>query len=192
MPSPQGPHVNADPDICELARALVAEEGHILRRAIHQRGTVKEHQGLSTTLDTGHAVIRELENRRYEAVLKQDYDRFEGLCHAKLVYGHTGGNRDSLATYLGKLRSGTLRYHHIERVIADIVRVGDVALVTGQMTAEIYVSGANKTLKNSYLAVWIADKESWKFLAYQPTPLIPSAAASSTPAQERPETDNKS
>jgi hypothetical protein len=151
------------------------------------KGTVKEHQGLSTTSDTGHAVIHELENRRYEAVLKQDYDQFEGLCHAKLAYGHTGGNRDSLATYLGKLRSGTLRYHHIEHVIADIVRVGDVALVTGQMTAQITVSGASKTLKNSYLAVWVTDAESWKFLAYQPTPLITSAAASKgSPTQAQP------
>jgi hypothetical protein len=147
---------------------------------------------LSTTLDTGHAVIHELENKRYEAVLKQDYDQFEGLCHAKLTYGHTGGNRDSLATYLEKLRNGTLSYHRIEHVIADVVRVGDVALVTGQMIAEITVNGASRTLKNSYLAVWVTDAESWKFLAYKPTPLIASAAASLKPAQVRPEMDNKS
>ncbi|MGM7776242.1 nuclear transport factor 2 family protein [Arthrobacter sp. KNU-44] len=147
---------------------------------------------MSTTLDTGHAVIHELENKRYKAVLDQDYDQFEGLCHAKLTYGHTGGNRDSLATYLGKLRGGTLRYHRIEHAIADIVRVGDVSLVTGQMSAEITVSGSRRTLKNSYLAVWVTDAEAWKFLAYQPTPLTAAAAASPRPAQVRQEMDTKS
>jgi UDP:flavonoid glycosyltransferase YjiC (YdhE family) len=61
-----------------------------------------------------HALIQSLENKRYEAVLAQDFDTLESLCHAELAYGHTGGSRDSMNTYLAKLRSGALRYHRID------------------------------------------------------------------------------
>ncbi len=95
-------------------------------------------------------MIQELEDKRYAAVLNQDYDTFEGLCHADLVYGHTGGNRDSLETYISKLRSGVLLYHRIDHPVENIVLVGDAALVTGQMSADLTINGSNKTLNNSW------------------------------------------
>jgi len=125
---------------------------------------------LAQTTSPDQAVIQELEDKRYEAVLNQDYDTFESLCHADLVYGHTGGNRDSLETYMAKLRTGALRYHRIDHPMENIVLVGDAALVTGQMTADLTVNGSNKTLNNSALAVWTKDAGEWKFVAYQPTP----------------------
>jgi ketosteroid isomerase-like protein len=125
---------------------------------------------LAQTTSPDHALIQGLEDKRYEAVLNQDYDTFEGLCHADLVYGHTGGNRDSLETYMAKLRTGALRYHRIDHPVENIVLVGDVALVTGQMTADLTIKGSNKTLNNSALAVWTKDAGEWKFVAYQPTP----------------------
>jgi hypothetical protein len=50
-----------------------------------------------------HALIQSLDNKRYEAVPTQDFDPFESLCHADLADGHTGGNRNSIKTYLDKL-----------------------------------------------------------------------------------------
>jgi hypothetical protein len=123
---------------------------------------------LQTT--TTEATIRDLETKRYQAVLDHDYNTFEGLCHDHLTYGHSGGNRDSLANYMTKLRSGLLRYRRIDHHIEDIVQVGDTALVVGRMTADAIVLGASKALDNSFLAVWIKDAGEWKFLAYQPTP----------------------
>ncbi|WP_210412374.1 nuclear transport factor 2 family protein [Pseudarthrobacter sp. NIBRBAC000502772] len=125
---------------------------------------------MTQTTSPDQAVIQELEDKRYAAVLNQDYDTFEDLCHADLVYGHTGGNRDSLETYLSKLRSGALRYHRIDHPVENIVLVGDAALVTGQMSADLTINGSNKTLNNSALAVWTKDAGEWKFVAYQPTP----------------------
>lgn len=130
---------------------------------------------MAQTTSPAPAVIQELEDKRYAAVLNQDYDTFESLCHADLVYGHTGGNRDSLDTYLAKLRTGALRYHRIDHPMENIVLVGDTALVTGLMTAYVTVNGATKTLNNSALAVWTKDAGEWKFVAYQPTPQDPSA-----------------
>lgn len=52
-----------------------------------------------------------------------------------------GGNRDSLGSYVGKLRSGALRYDRIDRTIDKVLIVGGTALVLGQMKADVTVNG---------------------------------------------------
>lgn len=116
-------------------------------------------------------LVRNLEDQRYQAVLEQDFDRFESLCHERLVYSHSGGNRDSLDSYLRKLRSGDLRYHRIDHITENVQIVGGTALVLGKMAATVTVRGQQKTLNNSFLAVWVnVDSNNWKLIAYQPTP----------------------
>jgi ketosteroid isomerase-like protein len=114
--------------------------------------------------------IRDLERQRYEAVLNEDFEAFARLCHDKLVYTHSGGDRDSLQSYVAKCRQGKYRYHHIEHPVEDIIVVGDVAMVVGKMRAKLTVNGTEKELDNSALAVWVRDVQGWKLLAYQPTP----------------------
>ena len=126
---------------------------------------------MAQTIGPDHALIRGFEDQRYAAVLNQDFDILTSLCHAELVYGHTGGNRDSLDSYLDKLRTGTLRYHRIDHPVDNIVLVGDTALVFGQMNAHLTVDGSNRILNNSTLAVWTKDGGDWKFTGYQPTPM---------------------
>ena len=120
-----------------------------------------------------HGAIQRLEKLRYDAVLNGDLDTFQGLCHPDLVYGHTAGNRDSLASYLAKLRSGELRYHWIEHMIENLVISGDTALVLGRMAAEVSVNATYRSLNNASLSVWTKVAGDWKFIAYQPTPLTP-------------------
>jgi hypothetical protein len=125
---------------------------------------------LVQTISPDHAEILSLEDKRYTAALQQDYRTLESLCHPELVYGHTAGNRDSRDTWLAKLRSGALRYHRIEHPVESVILLGDTALVSGAMNADLTVSGTTKTLSNSCLAVWTRITGAWKFIAYQPTP----------------------
>lgn len=120
--------------------------------------------------------IEALEARRYKAVVDGDYDAFERLCHQRLTYTHSLGDRDTLSSYLDKLRKGYYRYHRIDHPIEDIVLIGNTALVLGQMNADLTVNGTEKTLANSALSVWVKEGKTWKFLAYQPTPRKPAAA----------------
>jgi hypothetical protein len=115
--------------------------------------------------------IRDLEGKRYKAVLDLDLDSFENLCHPRLVYSHSGGNRDYGQAYAAKLRTGALRYHRIENSIESITVIGNTALVLGRMKADLTVNGTDKTVDNSSLAVWVHEGDEWKFIAYQPTPL---------------------
>jgi hypothetical protein len=40
------------------------------------------------------------------------------------------------------------------------------------MTAKVLVEGATVHVDNRYLAVWVHEHGVWKFVAYQPTPII--------------------
>ena len=52
-------------------------------------------------------------------------------------------------------------------------REGDgAALVTGRMTAKVSVAGTIVHVDNRYLVVWARERGAWKFVAYQPTPII--------------------
>lgn len=115
-------------------------------------------------------LIQQLEDQRYSAVLTGDWETFERLCHPGLVYTHTGGHRDSLDTYVGRLRTGAIRYHRIDHKSEEITVIGNTALVQLQTTADLTVNGAYKAMKCSALAVWVNESGSWKFIAYQPTP----------------------
>ena len=71
--------------------------------------------------------------------------------------------------YLGKLREGYYDYHWIEHPISRLVINGDVALVWGEMNADITAGGVQKQLRNKCLSVWVREDGNWALLAFQPT-----------------------
>ncbi|WP_278264372.1 nuclear transport factor 2 family protein [Nocardia sp. AG03] len=115
------------------------------------------------------STIRALEDTRYAAVLAGDIDGFTDLVHPDLVYTHSNAVVDTLDSYLDKLRSGFYVYHDIEHPIDRIVVVGDVAVVAGEMNAEITAGGVRKRLRNRAQAVWVRHDGRWLLLAYGPT-----------------------
>ncbi len=114
--------------------------------------------------------ILDLEDRRYEAVLRADFGAFAELCHEDLVYAHSNGERDDLTSYIDKCRQGVYVYHRIDHPVEQIKVLGEVALVMGEMQADLSIRGKRTRLDNTALAVWIRSGPSWKLLAFQPTP----------------------
>ncbi|GAD82295.1 nuclear transport factor 2 family protein [Nocardia asteroides] len=115
------------------------------------------------------ATIRALEDARYAAVLAGDIDTFAALAHPELAYTHSNAEVDTLDSYLGKLRAGHYVYHRIDHPIARIAVVGDTAVVTGEMHADITAGGVRKRLANRAVAVWVREGGQWLLLAYWPT-----------------------
>ena len=125
---------------------------------------------MSGGVDKDVEAIVELERLRYDAVVAGDFDAFAAVCHPDLIYTHSNGVTDTLAAYLEKCRSGYYVYHAVDYPVTKIVIVGDLALVLGEMNAELTSGGTRKQLRNSSLAVWVRVAEDWKLIAYQPTP----------------------
>ncbi|MDQ4024453.1 MAG: nuclear transport factor 2 family protein [Actinomycetota bacterium] len=123
-----------------------------------------------TDPDKDVQIIRELEDRRYAAVVAGDFDDIAAVCHTDLIYTHSNGVTDTLESYLEKCRSGFYVYHEIDHPVSKIVITGGVALVSGEMNAELTAGGTRKQLRNSCLAVWVREGDTWKLIGYQPTP----------------------
>ncbi|GAA2848342.1 hypothetical protein GCM10010472_01570 [Pseudonocardia halophobica] len=120
--------------------------------------------------DKDEAMILELERQRFDAVVDQDFELFASTAHPALMYTHSNGVTDTLESYLEKCRNGFYVYHRIDHPVTKIVIEGDTAVVLGEMNADLTAGGTRKQLANTSLAVWVRDGESWKLLAYQPTP----------------------
>ena len=131
----------------------------------------------SVRSDNGRSLILQLEDARYRAVVDRDFDAFRRLCHPDLVYTHSDGTRDSLASYLQKCRSGFYTYSRIDHPVDEVIITGTTAVVVGRMQASITVGGVRKELFSNSIAVWTnTPGEAWQLLAYQPTPLIQETA----------------
>jgi ketosteroid isomerase-like protein len=117
--------------------------------------------------------IKALEDRRYRAMLDGDIAVLDALCSDDLIYTHSKGDHDDKRSYLHKVGSRYFTYLEITHPADRILVVDGAALVTGRMTANVSVAGSGIVhVDNRYLAVWVRERGGWKFVAYQPTPII--------------------
>jgi ketosteroid isomerase-like protein len=122
---------------------------------------------LSDTLSTSE--INDLEDRRYAAMVDADLDALDELLSDDVMYAHSDATVDSKASYLELLRNGTLVYHSLEHRTETVVSRPGVVVVGGTMSGSIHMRGAAKTLNSRVAAVWVAEGDRWRLLAFQPT-----------------------
>jgi ketosteroid isomerase-like protein len=128
---------------------------------VHARRGLSDHE------------IKTLEDRRYRAMIDGDTAVLDELCSDDLIYTHSKGDHDDKRSYLHKVGSGHFTYLEITHPADRILVAHGAALVTGRMTAKVSVAGRGIVhVDNRYLAVWVREHGGWKFVAYQPTPII--------------------
>ena len=127
--------------------------------------------------DSDEQIIRDLEDARFNAIVTGEFDAFAELSHPDLRYTHSNAVVDTLDSYLAKCRDGFYVYHSVDHPIDKITVIGDVALVFGEMKADLTAGGTHKQLDNGSLAVWTRTGPTWRLLAFQPTvkPVAPTA-----------------
>ena len=116
------------------------------------------------------------EERRRQALLSADMQTLQDLLADALVYVHSTAASDSKDSYLAKLRSGGLRYQAVQfddlqaRLLGPL---GDVAVVTGRMAAQVLKDGQVRAVRSLFMTVWArrADTADWQLCAHQGTPL---------------------
>jgi ketosteroid isomerase-like protein len=114
--------------------------------------------------------IRQLEDRRYQAMCEGDTQTLEKLLADSLVYTHSYGGADSKASYLAGVRAKRWQYRKVERPVEDIQVHGDCAIVTGKVRIELTADGAPKVLISRYTNVWVRRGGTWQMVAWQSTP----------------------
>jgi ketosteroid isomerase-like protein len=115
--------------------------------------------------------IRQLEDRRYQAMCEADAKTLEELLADSLVYTHSYGGADSKQAYLDGIRGKKWNYRKIERPVEDIQVHGDCAIVTGQVRIDLVSDGQAKQLNSRYTNVWVKGAKGWQMVAWQSTPV---------------------
>jgi len=121
--------------------------------------------------DNPAEAIERLEERRYQAMRTGDVAALADLFSEDLIYTHSNAERDGKRGYLSKVESGMFSFRQITVEDQVIKLIGDVAMVMGQMRADVVVGGVPKALNNRYLALWQREGSDWRLVAYAPTPM---------------------
>lgn len=114
--------------------------------------------------------IEQLEDRRFAAMVAEDFKALEAMVHDELVYTHSSALVDTKASWLESMRSRKTRYREVKCKNRKVRVYGDVALVTGRAEIEAEVEGKPKSLRLLFLNVWTRTPQGWKFVAWQSTP----------------------
>jgi ketosteroid isomerase-like protein len=122
-------------------------------------------------MDNVRQTIRELESRRYRAMIEADTTALEQLLADSMVYTHSNATTDGKASYIAGVKAGKWKYRRIERPVEDLQVHGDCVVVTGQVTIDILIDGQAKTLNSRYTNVWIKGAKGWQMTAWESTPI---------------------
>jgi hypothetical protein len=112
------------------------------------------------------------ERRRCDAMLANDNDALAALLDPRLHFSHATGAVDDMDTLLAKMAAGRIHYVGIAWSEEQVTALApDAAMLTGRMTTDVRVEGVDKRLNNRVITVWSRDKNGWRLIAFQSTPL---------------------
>jgi len=115
--------------------------------------------------------IRQLEDRRFRAMVEADAAALEELLADSMIYTHSSATTDGKASYIAGVRSKKWQYRKIERPVEEIQVYGDTAVVAGQVRIDILVEGQPKIMNSRYTNVWIKGAKGWQMTAWESTPI---------------------
>ncbi|WP_071903992.1 nuclear transport factor 2 family protein [Cystobacter ferrugineus] len=117
----------------------------------------------STTCSARRAAGRR--SRRIQSLSCGEYD----LLHDEVLFGHTNGHADDKATYLGKFKTGSVRYRDAEHQIKNVKVFGDAAIVSFHLKMRAELTSGSLQLNIVALTVWTLERGRWRMVAHQPT-----------------------
>jgi ketosteroid isomerase-like protein len=115
--------------------------------------------------------IRELESRRFRAMIEADAVTLEALLADSMIYTHSSATTDGKASYIAGVKSKKWQYRQIDRPVEDIQVHGDTVVVTGQVRIDILIDGTPKIMNSRYTDVWVRGARGWQMVAWQSTPI---------------------
>jgi ketosteroid isomerase-like protein len=122
--------------------------------------------------DSPENLIIAAEQRRCAAMLAADNEALAALLDPHLQFHHATGAVDDREAYLAKMAAGRIKYVGIGWSEEHVTMLSaDAALLTGRMTTDVQVEGADKQLKNRVMTIWRRHDGSWRMLAFQSTPI---------------------
>jgi ketosteroid isomerase-like protein len=115
--------------------------------------------------------VKALDQKRFDAMTKNDLDTLGTLLADDLTYHHSSGAADSKAAYIETLRTGKTRYHTIEPSEVKVRVYGTTAIVTGLAKLSFTSNGQVTNTQLRYTDVWVRKGNAWQMVSWQSTRL---------------------
>ncbi len=115
--------------------------------------------------------IRQRETHRFEAIVRGDVAALEDILSDDLSYTHTSGVFETKTDFIGKLKSGELRYESFTPEDMRVRVYGTTAVVTGVAGAKVQVKGEHLSFRLRFTDVYVKQGVHWRMVAWQATRL---------------------
>ena len=115
--------------------------------------------------------VNRMEDRRYEAMVNNDFATLDALLADDLTYTHSTAVLDSKASFIDTLKSGKLKYNKFDREGTSVRVYGNTAVVIGSATVQANVKGEDRTAKLRFTNVWVRKDKGWQLVAWEATPI---------------------
>ena len=112
-----------------------------------------------------------LENRRIEAMTKQDAQALDEILADDLSFTHTTARVETKAEFISSLTSGRAKYRSVERDDVTVRQYGDTAVVTGHAKVHVDADGQGLKFQIRFIDVYAKRDDVWRMVAYQSTRL---------------------
>jgi hypothetical protein len=117
------------------------------------------------------ALIRQLEDKEREAILKSDTTMLAELMSMKIIVQNPENLIVGFQQIMDRIRKGKINYASFERRIDSIAFVNSIAVVMGLETLipKTDTQNAGKTVKRRFTNIWAKENGKWKLTARQAT-----------------------
>jgi ketosteroid isomerase-like protein len=109
------------------------------------------------------------DDRRFEAMRKQDWPALDASLAEDLVYVHSTARVESKAEHIGNLKAGRPNYRGIAPRDRKVRVVGGVGIVNGVSEMQVENAGKEQRFTVRYLAVYAKAGDAWRMTAWQST-----------------------
>ena len=109
------------------------------------------------------------DDRRFEAMRKQDWATLDASLADDLVYVHSTARVESKGEHVGNLKAGKPNYRGIAPRDRKVRVVGGVGIVNGVSEMHVESAGKEQRFTIRYLAVYAKAGATWRMTAWQST-----------------------
>jgi ketosteroid isomerase-like protein len=119
--------------------------------------------------DQTEAEVLSADDRRFEAMRKEDWPALEAVLADDLTYVHSTARLETRAEHVGNLKAGKPHYRGIAPRERKVRVHGGVGVVNGVSEMHVENAGKEQRFTVRYLAVYAKAGNAWRMIAWQST-----------------------
>lgn len=128
----------------------------------------------TSAADTGKPAeqqIRDIETRRFKAMLGPDIETLQAMLAEEVLYIHSSGAVETKVQFLEALSSGKMRYLSLDVEEMKVRVYGDVSIVNGLLKLDVRMGGKPSTFRVRYTDAYARRDDRWELVTWQSTRL---------------------